>query len=74
MATFAVLCEELRDAIAGGASVKRPRLGIIMLAIIIIGCWSLISGTVLVMGLSASCIEPCSISWPFSLAHRLIKD
>jgi hypothetical protein len=33
--------------------VKQPRFGIIVLATIIIGFWSLMSGTVLVMGLTA---------------------
>jgi hypothetical protein len=54
--------------------VERPRLRILILATIIIGFWNLMSGTVLVMALSSSCIEPCAFSWPFSLTDRLVQD
>jgi hypothetical protein len=40
-----------------GVSVEQPSFGVIMLATIIIGFWSLMSGTVLVMGLSALGID-----------------
>jgi hypothetical protein len=58
MAAGAVLCENLRGSVGcGGLSVEQPSFGVIMLATIIIGFWSLMSGMVLVMGLAALGID-----------------
>jgi hypothetical protein len=40
-----------------GGTVEQPSFGVIMLATIIIGFWSLMSGTVVVMGLAALGID-----------------
>jgi hypothetical protein len=75
MAAGAGLCEGSCGSIALlGGSVERPRLRILILATLIISFWNLMSGTVVVMALSASCIGPCAISWPFESADRLVRD
>jgi hypothetical protein len=54
--------------------VERPHLRILILATLIISFWNLMSGTVVVMALSASCIGPCALSWPLGSADRLVRD
>jgi hypothetical protein len=44
--------------------VERPRYRTVLLATVIMTFWCLISGTIVVMGLNASCIETCPLSRP----------
>jgi hypothetical protein len=54
VAADAGLCEESPGLSRGGGEmVERPPFGIVMLATLIAGWWSVMSGAVLVMGLTA---------------------
>ena len=74
MAASAAFCERSRLVDRRGISVERPRYRSMLLATVIMAFWCLISGTNLVMGFNAACIETCSLSWPFFSAGHPVKD
>jgi len=64
MAACAAFCETSSLVDRRGTSVERPRYRTVLLATVIMTFWCLISGTIVVMGFNASCIETCSLSRP----------
>jgi hypothetical protein len=74
MATCAAFCKRSRLLDRRGISVERARYRSMLLATVIIAFWCLISGTIVVMGFNAACIEACSLSWPFPSPGHPVKD